>query len=154
MVAEGPVVAERLLTFRVGLGRFAVALEDVRGVLEPVAVEAGAECRVMSQGHRVAAVDARGLGWGGADPGQRAPAGIMIGTGARPTMLIVDRVECIVEGVEMRPLPALVAPFVRGVFRGIALQADGNRLVIDAAALLGAAGKPAASEGQGGPGEA
>ena len=64
--------------------------------------------------------------------------------------LMVDRVEGIVEGVEMRPLPALVAPFVREVFRGVTLHADGGRLVVDPAALAGAA----TVGGQGGAGEA
>ena len=41
----------------------------------------------------------------------------------------------------MRPLPALVAPFVRDVFRGVTLHADGGRLVVDPAALAGSGGR-------------
>ena len=65
------------------------------------------------------------------------------------TALMVDRIEGIVEGVEMRPLPALVAPFVRKLFRGVTMHVEGGRLLVDAAALLGTA----AVGGQGGPGE-
>jgi hypothetical protein len=63
---------------------------------------------------------------------------------------MVDRVEGIVEGVEMRPLPALVAPFVRSVFRGVTLHADGGRLLVDPAALA----RTAAEGGEWGSGEA
>ena len=62
---------------------------------------------------------------------------IIVGSGGGSIALKVDRVEGIVDGVEMRPLPALVAPFVRDAFRGVTLHADGGRLVVDPAALGG-----------------
>jgi chemotaxis protein histidine kinase CheA len=152
MVAEESVVTGRLLLFRVGRGRFAVPLEDVLGVQDPAEIGAVSDGGVMFQGHPVAAVDARGLWWSGSGPPAPlpSPAVIIVGSGGGATALLVDRVEGIVEGVEMRPLPALVAPFVREVFRGITLHADGGCLVVDPAALSGAA----AEGGQGGPGKA
>ena len=152
MVAEGPTVTGRLLTFRVGPGRFAMLLEDVLGVQEPADVVAVADRTVMFQGRPVAEFDARWFWSGGVGP-QRAessPAVIIVNSGGSATALLVDRFEGIVEGVEMRPLPALVAPFVRDVFRGVTLHADGSRLLVDPAALPGAA----AMGGQRGPGEA
>lgn len=149
MVAEGPLVAGRLLTFRVGRGRFAVPLEDVLGVQDPAAAIDGGP--VLFQGHPVTTVDARAL-WttgSGTPATAKASASIILGGGGEAA-LVVDRVEGIVEGVEIRPLPALVAAFVRNVFRGVTLQADGGRLVVDAAALSGSA----AGGGRGGPGEA
>jgi len=151
MVADGPGVTGRLLTFRVGPGRFAVLLEDVLGVQEPAGPGVPCGRCVMFQGRPVPAVDTRVLWGDGFDPAAAtAPAVIIVGSGGGATALMVDRIECIVEGVEMRPLPALVAPFVRDAFRGVALHADGGRLVVDPAALSGAA----AVGGQRGPGEA
>jgi len=155
MVAEGSAVTGRLLTFLVGRARFAVLLEDVLGVQERI--ESATGVGVMFQGRPVVTVDARALGWGGFEQRLPVPHGMVIVVGCcegSATALIVDRVEEIVEGVEMRPLPALVAPFVRGVFRGVALHAEGGRLVVDPAALPGAAGKMAADGGRGRPGEA
>lgn len=152
MVAEGPVVTGRLMTFRVGPGRFAVLLEDVLGVQDPAEIGIAPGGGVMFQGRPVAAVDARGLWWSGVGPpaAPMAPAAIIVGSRGGSTALMVDCVEGIVEGVEMRPLPALVAPFVRDVFRGVTLHADGGRLLVDPAAFSGAA----AEAGQGGPGKA
>lgn len=155
MAVESPATTGRQLTFRVGGGRFAVLLESVLGVQEPASGGAGTG-RVTFKGHLVETVDARSLGWGGSgEPQPQAAAVIIVGGGATgETALIVDRVEGIVEGVEMRPLPALVAPFLRGVFGGYALHADGGRLMVDPAALSAAAGKMPARGGQRGPGEA
>lgn len=141
MVAEGSVVTGRLLAFRVGPGRFALLLEDVLGVQDPAEIGAVTDRGVMFQGQPVAAVDARTLWRDGSSPAETAlpPAVIIVSSGGGTTALMVDRVEGIVEGVEMRPLPALVAPFVRDVFRGVTLHADGGRLVVDPAALAGAA---------------
>jgi chemotaxis protein histidine kinase CheA len=151
MPAEGSVVTGRLLTFRVGSGRYAVLLEDVLGVKEPVENVAVKGSGVVFRGRPVAAIDARELWSGGSCPPPTAPPAVIIVSGGRgSTALLVDRVEGIVEGVEMRPLPALVAPFVSDVFRGVALHADGNRLVVDPALLSGAA----KAGGQRGPGEA
>ena len=157
MVAEGPAVAGRLLTFRVGRGRFAVALESVLGVVDPV--EAGARSRgeVVFQGRAVAAVDARTLGWGCAEPVEAVahPAAIIVSSdGGGATAVIVDQVEGIVEGVEVRPLPALVVPFVRGAFRGFALHPECGRLLVDPAAIPGVRGKTAAESSRREPGEA
>jgi len=152
MVAEGSVVTGRLLEFRVGPGRFAVFLEDVLGVQDPAEIEAVTDRGVVFQGHHVVAIDARML-WR-CDPGPPAammpPAVIIVGSGGGSIALKVDRVEGIVAGVEMRPLPALLAPFVRDVFRGVTLHADGGRLVVDPAALAGTA----TAGGDGGAGEA
>jgi len=157
MVAEGPAGGGRLLTFRVGEGRFAVLLEHVLGVQDPAEAGAGIGGAVQFQGHPVAAVDARGLGWGGSDaPAASRPSAVIVvsGVGGAQTAMVVDRVEGIVEGVEIRPLPALVAPFLRGAFRGLALLSEGGRLVVDPAALPAAAGKTAAADGRREPGEA
>ena len=152
MVAEGSLVTGRLLEFRVGPGRFAVFLEDVLGVQDPAEIGAVADLGVVFQGHPVVVIDARML-WrcGLGSPAATAPpATIIVASGGGSIALKVDRVEGIVDGVEMRPLPALVAPFVRDAFRGVTLQADGGRLVVDPAALAGAA----AVHGDGGAGEA
>jgi len=141
MIVEGSVVTGRLMTFRVGPGRFAVLLEDVLGVQDPGESGSGTDHRVMFHGQPVAVVDARGLWWSGLGPPatMTSPAVIIVGSGGGSTALIVDRVEGIVDGVEMRPLPALVEPFVRNVFSGVTLHADGDRLLVDAATLPGAA---------------
>jgi len=152
MVAEGSVVTGRLLEFRVGPGRFAMFLEDVLGVQDPAEIGAVTDRGVVFQGRPVAAIDARML-WRyglGLPATMMPPAVIIVGSGGGSIALKVDRVEGIVDGVEMRPLPALVAPFVRDVFRGVTLHADGGRLVVDPAALAGAA----TVGGDGGAGEA
>lgn len=152
MLPDGSAQTGRLLTFRVGSGRFAVFLEDVLGVQDPAGVADAADRGVMFQGRRVAAVDARVLWQDGLipPPAPVPPAVIVLGSSGGPVALLVDGVEGIVEGVEMRSLPALVAPFVRDAFRGVALHADGGRLVVDPAAFSEAA----AMGGQRGPGEA
>lgn len=149
--ADEPVVSGRLLTFRVGAGRFAVPLASVLGVQDPApGVPSGGG--VSFQGRLVATVDTRSL-WGEADTTSagavRHPAVIVVSGADAPVALLVDGVEGIVEGVEMRPLPALVAPFVKDAFRGVALHADGGRLVVNPAALAATA-----VGGQRGPGEA
>ncbi len=152
MVAEGSKQTGRLLTFRVGSGRFAVFLEDVLGVQEPADCSGSSDCTQVFHGSAVAAVDVRVL-WGncsGLAAAMTTPAVIVVRSGGGPVALMVDSVEGIVEGVEMRPLPALVAPFVKDAFRGVALHANGSCLVVDPAALSGAA----AMGGQRGPGEA
>ena len=152
MVAEGSVLTGRLLAFRVGPGRYAVVLEDVLGVQDPAEIGAVTDRGVIFQGRPVAALDARKLWQSGSGPpaAAMAPAVIIVGSGGGSIALMVDRVEGIVDGVEMRPLPALVAPFVRNVFRGVTLHADGGRLVVDSAALAGTS----AVGGEGGAGEA
>ncbi|MHB8836446.1 MAG: chemotaxis protein CheW [Candidatus Methylomirabilia bacterium] len=152
MVAEGSAVTGRLLAFRAGPGRFAIFLEDVLGVQEPAAAGSGTDRGVVFQGQPVAAVDARMLWREGSGPPETLlpPAVIIVSGGGGTTALMVDCVEGIVEGVEMRPLPALVAPFVRDAFRGVTLHADGGRLVVDPSALAGAA----AAGGKRGSGEA
>lgn len=152
MVAEGPATTGRLLTFRVGPGRFAVPLEDVLGVQEPAVTEAVAERGVIFRGRPVATIDTRALWWGGGGPPStmKMCAAIIVNSGSGPAALVVERVEGIIEGVEMRPLPALVAPFVKAAFRGVTLHADGGRLLVDAAALS----RSTAGGGLGGPGEA
>jgi chemotaxis protein histidine kinase CheA len=152
MVAEGSVVTGRLLEFRVGPGRFAMFLEDVLGVQDPAEIGAVTDRGVVFQGHPVVAIDARML-WRcdlGPPATMMPPAVIIVGSGGGSIALKVDRVEGIVAGVEMRPLPALVAPFVRDVFRGVTLQPDGGRLVVDPAALAATA----TVVGDGGAGEA
>ena len=152
MVAEGSGVTGRLLEFRVGPGRFAMFLEDVLGVQDPAEIGAVTDRGVVFQGRPVAAIDARML-WRyglGLPATMMPPAVIIVGSGEGSIALKVDRVEGIVNGVEMRPLPALVAPFVRDVFRGVTLHADGGRLVVDPAALAGTATVGV----DGGPGEA
>jgi len=140
------------MTFRVGPGRFAVLLEDVLGVQDPAESGAGTDHRVMFHGQPVAAVDARRLWWSGLGPPApvTSPAVIIVGSGGGSTALIVDCIEGIVEGVGMRPLPALVERFVRNVFSGVTLHADGDRLLVDTAALPGVS----LAGGQGGPGKA
>ena len=152
MVAEASVVTGRLLEFRVGPGRFAIFLEDVLGVQDPVEIGAGTDRGVVFQGHPVVAIDARMLWRCGVGPPatMMPPAVIIVGTGGGSIALKVDRIEGIVDGVEMRPLPALVAPFVRDAFRGVTLHADGGRLVVNPAAFAGTA----AVGGDGGAGEA
>jgi chemotaxis protein histidine kinase CheA len=152
MGAEESAGTARLMTFRVGRGRFAVHLDGVLGVQEQAAVAAGAAPTVTFLGRPVPVVDARALGWGGAaPPAARGPA-IVVGRGdGAATALLVERVEGIVAGLVVRPLPALVAPFVRGVFCGVALDAEGERLVVDPAALAAMAVETAAGGGRGGP---
>lgn len=152
MVTEGPELTGRLLTFRIDPGRYAIPLEDVLAVQDPALIGAVTDRGVMFQGHQVAALDARAL-WrsgSGTPAATVAPAVIIVSSGGGSIALMVDRIEGIVEGVEMRPLPALVAPFVRNVFRGVTLHADGGRLVVDSAALAGTA----AAGGEGEAGEA
>lgn len=151
MAADESALTGRLLTFRVGSGRFAVFLEDVLGVQDPAELGDAADRGMRFQGRRIAAVDARVLWENGLIPpaALTAPAVIIVGGSGGPVALMVDSVEGIVEGVEMRSLPALIAPFVRNAFRGVALHADGDRLVVDPAAL-----SAAARGGQRGPGEA
>jgi len=152
MVAEGLADSGRLLEFRVGPGRYAILLEDVLGVQDPAEIGAVSDRWVVFQGHPVAALDARVL-WreGSGSPAMTASPGVIIVRSGRGSIaLIVDRIEGIVEGVEIRPLPSLVAPFVRKVFQGVTLHADGGRLVINSAALAGTA----AVGGEGGTGEA
>jgi hypothetical protein len=156
MIADDSGGTERLMTFRVGRGRFAVDLDGVLGVQDPVSFAAGGGA-VVFQGRRILALDARGLGWGGSVlPGAGAPAAaIIVGGGdTSPTALVVDGVDGIVAGSTIQPLPGLVAPFVRGVFCGVALDAGSGRLVVDPAALAAMAGKRADGGGRGGPGEA
>lgn len=146
-----------LMEFRVGPGRFAVHLDGVLGVQNPVRLADGEGAAVMFQGRPVLAVDARGLGWGGSVPSAVPGPGVAIivgGGDTSPTALVVDCVEGIVAATAMQSLPGIVAPFVRGVFRGVALDAKGGRLVVDPAALAVMAGKTAAGGGRGGPGEA
>lgn len=152
MAVEGPVVTGRLMTFRVGPGRFAVPLDDVFGIQDPAESGAVTDREVVFHGQPVAVVDARGLWWSGSRPPATttSPAVIIVGGGGGATALVVDLVEGIVEGVEMRPLPALVEPFVRNVFSGVTMHADGERLMVDTAALPGAA----LASGVGGPGKA
>jgi chemotaxis protein histidine kinase CheA len=152
MAAEGSVVTGRLMTFRVGPGRFAVFLEDVLGVQDPAEIGTGPDGGVRFQGNPVLAVDARSVWWSGSSgpAATAAPVAIIVGGGAAARALIVDRVEGVVEGVEMLALPPLVETFVKNVFRGVTLHADGERLVIDPAALS----RAAAAAGQRGPGEA
>lgn len=152
MPAEAPTVTGRLLTFRVGAGRFAMLLDDVRGVQEPAGIGAVADQGVTFQGRLLTAVDVRRLWWANADPaaGTEPHAVIIVGGGGGSAAMVVDRIEGVVEGVEVRPLPALVAPFVGNVFRGVTLHADGGRLLFDPASLSGSA----AGGGQGGPGKA
>jgi chemotaxis protein histidine kinase CheA len=152
MVAGGSVVTGRLLEFRVGPGRFALLLEDVLGVQDPAEIGAVTDRGVVFQGRPVVAIDARMLWRCGLGPPETMmpPAVIIVGSNGGSIALKVDRVEGIVDGVEMRPLPALVAPFVRDAFRGVTLHADGGRLVVDPAALAGTA----TIRGDGGSGEA
>jgi chemotaxis protein histidine kinase CheA len=152
MVAEAPAITGRLLTFRVGVGRFAVPLEEVLGVQDLAVPGAVADRGVLFRGRPVTTVDARELWSSGADQPttKGSPAAIIVDSGRGATALVVDCVERIVEGVEMRPLPGLVAAFVKAAFRGVTLHADGGRLLVDPAALSGAT----AGGGQGGPGEA
>jgi hypothetical protein len=153
MVAEESAGTERLMLFRVGRGRFAVHLGGVLGVQDPVRFAAGGSAAVLFQDRPVRALDARRLGWGGSSaPGDGSPAAaIIVGGGTSPAALVVDVVEGIVAGPAVLPLPGLVAPFVRGVFCGVALDAEGGRLVVDPAALAAMAGKTADG---GRPGEA
>ena len=152
MVSERLVVTGRLLTFCVDQGRFAILLDEVLGVQN--STEKGSGRDVLFQGQPVAAVDARGLLWSGSGRPARTEgmshATIFVCSGGPIVALLVDRVEGIVEGVEMQQLPALVTPFVKNVFRGVTLHADGSRLVVDPAALS----RVAAVGGQRGPGEA
>lgn len=143
-----------MLAFRVGCARFAVELDNVLGVLETVGQPVSGGSDLAFQGNPVRAVSARDLGWGGTDAPalSHLPAAIIVRSeGAEATALVVDRIEGIVEGVETRPLPDVVAAHVRGVFRAVALHGEGWRLVVDPAALPGAAGQVAAEGGRGGP---
>ena len=79
MAAEEPVTTGRLLTFRVGIGRFAVPLDDVLGVRDPAESVAGTENGVICQGRTATAVDARRLWWSGS----RSPATMTAPAGRR-----------------------------------------------------------------------
>jgi len=154
MGVEDAATAGRLLAFRVGEGRFAVALESVLGVQDPAQTAAGDGAAVMFRGRRLAALDARLLGWGGCRDVVGLGAAVVVAvSGAEAAALIVDSVEGIVAGAAVQPLPGLVAPFVRGMFRGIAPRAEGGRLVVDPAAVAAGAGKTAADGGRGEAGE-
>jgi chemotaxis signal transduction protein len=154
MVADEPTGFGRLLAFRVGRGRFGVALEAVLGVMD--AAEAApmmAKGEAVFRGIAVPLLDARRLGWGGEAGPLAFPeaALVFIGrAGAPGAALAVDRIEGMVEAGDVREVPALVAPFVRGVIRGVVLQPDGGLLVIDPDALAGRAGKAMGLDGRGG----
>jgi chemotaxis signal transduction protein len=156
MLADEPFATGRLLAFRVGGGRFAVPLDEVLGVqnLDRSGVVSGGA--VAFHGRPVPAVDARALGWGGEDFREAASdlSAVIVGRAGTTTALIVDHVEGIVEGSTMGPLPGLLAPFVRGFFRGVALHAEGWRLVVDPTSLPAAAGRSSTDNGRGGSGEA
>jgi chemotaxis signal transduction protein len=158
MVAEEAAEHGRLLAFKVGRGRFGVALERVLAVLDPAeAAPMVARGAAVFRGAAVPVLDARRLGWGG-DAGQGAlspPALVIVGRpGAPGAALAVDGIEGMLDAVGMLGLPALVAPFVHGVFRGVVPQPDGWLLVIDPDALAGRAGKATGADGRGGSGEA
>lgn len=149
MPAEGPAAPGRLLVFRVGRGRFALPLEAVRGI-QPAA-EAGPRDSVVFHGRSLAVVDARSLRWRRDVDGEREapPTLVVVAGGGGERALAVDAVEGIVESAGIREWPALVAPYVRRSFLGVALQPEGELLVVDPAALHGAAGR-----NEGGPGRA
>lgn len=129
--------AVRLLAFRVGRRRFALPLDDVRGIVELPEGESGATAGF--HGRDVPVVDARTLGWDGAAAGQTGPpaALVIVAAGGRERALAVDGVEGLVESAEIREWPALVAPFVRAWFQGVALESEGGLLVVDPAAVCG-----------------
>lgn len=154
MVADEPAASRRLLTFSVGRGRFAVALDSVLGVQDAVGAPARGGGDVMFQGRLVRTVHARCLGWGGADAPawDLPPAAIIVGSeDSEATALVVDRVDGIVDGLDTQPLPELVSSFARGVFCRVALHGEERRLVVDPAAIPGVTGKRAAEDGRGGP---
>lgn len=145
----------RLLVFRVGERRFALALAEVRGVQDPADGERDPDGKVIYRGQPLPTLDAPRLGWGGTGGGQPAkPAAYVIVEGIQEMALIVDGVEGIVEAGEIRPWPSLIAPFVEKVFRGVVVQPEGDLVVVDSAALHGLATEPKGQGGLRGAGEA
>lgn len=122
----------RLLVVLVGGRRFGVPLGDVLGIQARVPDAAVAQFR----GGAIPIVEAWSL-LGAAEPGAGGGAGelVIVAGAAGERALAVDRVAGFVDAAEVRELPELVAPFAGSALRGIALQPEGELLIVDAAAL-------------------
>jgi len=145
MPDAGTAAPVRLLVIEVGGRRFGLPLEEVHGVQAPALGEGVA----LYRGAAVPVVDGRSLlGSGGTAAG--GPGGlVIIGPAGGEIGLAVDRVEGFFDVVEIRDLPELVSPFVRGTFRGVATGPEGELLVVDAAALGAGAAEHIAGRGGG-----
>lgn len=63
-------------------------------------------------------------------------AALVVGRGGDTVELIVDAVEGFVDAVERRELPPLIAPYLRGQFRALVVQPEGELLEVDPERLL------------------
>lgn len=136
MAAEDAAGAGRLLVFRVGRGRYALPLDDVRGIQN---LEAGCDPgdSAVFQGRTLPVIDAGALHWGRGpqEPRTAAPVLVIVAAGGEERALAVDGVEGICESPGISEWPALVAPYVRRAFLGVALRPEGDLVVVDPAAL-------------------
>jgi len=137
MPDAGSAPPERLLVVVVGLRRFGLPLREVRGI--QARGSAGATAAYRSG--LIPVLEPRALGLAAEAPAAGRPAGqlVIVGAEGGEMALAVDGVEGLVDAGEVRALPELVAPFVRGVFRGIVLRPAGELLVVDTGALVSAA---------------
>lgn len=160
MLPEEATGSARVLAFRVGRVRYAAPLAGVVAVLgsaEAGSIAAGAPAVI--RGKVVPVLDTARLGWGG-DASAGAAAGrslVVVGrAGGDAVALLVDEVEGMIESAGRQEVPQLVAPFLRGVFRGVIPQPGGAVLVLDPDALVARAGAGTARgpDGREGAGEA
>lgn len=135
MPDAGSVPPDRLLVVVVGQRRVGLPLREVRGIQAREAAAATAARR----GGLIPVVEPSALGLDAGGGGGRAGQLVIVGDGGDEKALAVDRVEGFVDAGEIRELPQLVAPFVRGVFRGVVLRPEGELLVVDTMALVSAA---------------
>ncbi|HEY6000972.1 MAG TPA: chemotaxis protein CheW [bacterium] len=143
MTTDASPPAERLLVVVLGQRRFGLPLEQVRGIQARTPGSATAAYR----DGLIPIVEAGVLGLG-AEAGGGAGEVVVLGASDGEMGLAVDRVEGFFDAGEIRDLPGLVAPFVRGVFRGIALRPGGGLLVVDTAALARVVGVDPAEGGR------
>lgn len=141
MFDEDDVAPCRLLLFRVGEGRFGIAVDWVSGVREASAPESpvGNGNRTWFRGAEIAVVDPRAWEWGGAGgagAGAQRSIQLVIGQREDRVALLIDATEGLVETPEIVQLPAWILPVAGRGFRGVTVQPDGVRLVVDPAALL------------------
>jgi chemotaxis signal transduction protein len=158
MRPDDATTSGRMLAFRVGSVRYAAPLDGVLAVLgaaEAAPIAAGGPA--LLYGRPVPVLDAAKAGWGGdaAPTAAGAHAVVIVGrAGGAAVALLVDEVDGMVEDEGRQEMPALVAPFLRGLFRGVIPQTGGALLVLDPEALAAGAGAATGPDGRRGAGEA
>lgn len=132
--SPGATPCGRMLVFRVDGRRYAAPVDAVLSV----GAAGGEAGTVLFRGSAVAVADAGDLGLG--DPrgarGSRGTVVVVDGGPGEARALRVDAVEGIVEGLEMREWPAMLAPLPGPGFPGLAPGRDEALVVVDPRALL------------------